>query len=124
MYQLKIKRIYEPYEKQDGYRILVDRLWPRGISKENAHLDEWNKDVTPSPTLRKWFSHDPSLFQGFKASYEMELKDNIHVEWFIRHIETLLKTQNVTLLYGAKSHTCNHATILKDWINEHKESKE
>jgi uncharacterized protein YeaO (DUF488 family) len=124
MHDLKIKRVYEPYDERDGYRILIDRLWPRGISKEKAHLNEWNKDVTPSPALRKWFSHDPKLFAGFKQAYEMELKDNIHVIWFIAHIETLLKEENVTLLYGAKSPTCNHAMILKEWIETHRESRE
>lgn len=70
---LQIKRIYEDPTDEDGYRVLVDRLWPRGVSKEDAQLDEWMKEITPSPESRKWFDHDPDKFEEFKKRYEHEL---------------------------------------------------
>lgn len=73
---IKLKRIYEPYDKKDGYRVLVDRLWPRGISKERAHLDLWFEDIAPSTVLRKWYNHDPKKWMEFKKKYRVELKKN------------------------------------------------
>lgn len=109
---LKIKRVYGEPEKSDGIRILVDRLWPRGVSKEDAHLDYWLKDVAPSPDLRKWFNHKPERFDEFSKKYKAELKD----ESIVQEIIDLLKTNNVTLLYAAKSQTINHAIVLKNYI--------
>lgn len=115
MYELNIKRVYAPAEAADGYRILIDRLWPRGLSKEKACLDEWNKDVTPTPGLRQWFGHREERYATFADNYRAELDANPAAKPFARHVGTLLNTGNVTLLYGAKSETCNHAIILRDW---------
>ncbi len=112
MYDLKIKRIYEQPEKLDGYRILVDRLWPRGVSKEDAHLDLWLKEVSPSPDLRKWFNHEPEKFNEFSKKYIQELKHNDAVS----QITDKLKNHNVTLLYAAKDPKINHAIVLKNFI--------
>ncbi len=112
MNELKIKRVYENPAKNDGIRILVDRLYPRGIKKEQLHYDFWLKDAAPSTELRKWFSHDPSKFSEFKKEYEKELKSNKEVQ----HIKNLLKENNVTLIYAAKDEKINHAIVLKDFI--------
>lgn len=110
---LKIKRIYDEPTKDDGVRIFVDRLWARGVTKERAKLDYWFKDIAPSSDLRKWFNHEPEKFEEFAKKYREELQyDKEDVE----KIRTLLKTQNVTLIYAAKSPTINHARVLKDYI--------
>lgn len=117
--KLTIKRIYDQACVDDGYRVLVDKLWPRGVSKERAALDEWNKDVTPSTELRKWFGHKPERFEEFKTRYIAELEQNPTAFAFADKVHDLLKTQPVTLLYGAKDPQINHAIILKDWIENH-----
>lgn len=114
MYKLSIKRIYDIPSKSDGYRILVDRLWPRGVSKEVAQLDEWDKDVAPSSDLRIWFGHKPERFEEFAIKYREELSHNKEELLRIKH---LLKLHNVTLLYAAKNPQVNHAIVLKDYIN-------
>ncbi|MBQ7421414.1 MAG: DUF488 domain-containing protein [Prevotella sp.] len=119
MNELKIKRAYLPAEPTDGYRILIDRLWPRGISKEKADIDEWAKEVTPTPQLRQWFGHKPENFEAFQRDYTAELDGNAEATLFASHCQQLLDRQNVTLLYGAKSPTCNHAVILRNWILNH-----
>lgn len=106
---IKIKRIYEAPESNDGYRILVDRLWPRGISKDNAQLDEWNKDLAPSDELRKWFNHQPELFAEFTKKYKSELKSQ---EDILKRLKLLGKKQNLTLLYAAKDTEHNNAVVL------------
>jgi Uncharacterized conserved protein len=116
MYDLKIKRIYEQADATDGYRILIDRLWPRGISKDAAALDEWAKEVSPTPALRIWFGHKEENFDEFKKRYEAELSDNPAAATFACHCTELLRKTDVTLVYGARSQTCNHAVILRDWI--------
>lgn len=110
---VQIKRIYEAPDKNDGLRILVDRLWPRGVSKEKAALDDWLKDVAPSPELRTWFGHKPERFEEFKARYLLELKDN-QVAKELK--ETVKKSKNVTLLYGARDPKINHAQVLLDFL--------
>ena len=115
---IKIKRIYDPPEPDDGYRILVDRLWPRGVSKERASIDEWAKKITPSPEIRKEFHHDPNLMDEFKRKYIHELDNNEFSEEFADQIRDKLKHVNVTLLYAAKSKTINHAIILQEWLEE------
>lgn len=111
---LKIKRVYDEPSPDDGIRVLVDRLWPRGITKERAHLDYWFKDIAPSSDLRKWFNHEPEKFKEFAQRYKEELHfDNDDVE----KIKGFLKSQNVTLIYAAKSPTINHALVLKEYIN-------
>ncbi len=118
MNDLRIKRIYLSSEKEDGYRLLIDRLWPRGISKVKANLDEWDKTVAPSSELREWFGHEGEKFPEFEKKYRVELEHNQDAAQFAKHVKELLKTSNVTLLYGAKNETCNQAVVLKDWIME------
>ena len=113
---LSIKRIYAPAEPADGYRILIDRLWPRGIKKEDAQVDEWAKSVTPTTSLRQWFGHKEENYAEFAERYRAELNHNPAASDFAYYIRMMLTDTPVTLLYGAKSETCNHAIILRDWI--------
>lgn len=105
-----IKRVYEEPDPQDGYRLLVDRLWPRGVKKEEASLDEWNKEIAPSTALRKWFGHKPELFEEFVKRYKQELIPDKLED--LRKIKSLSKNQRVTLLYGAKDLHMNQAAVL------------
>lgn len=107
----KLARIYDK-DIPKGKRVLVDRVWPRGVSKEDADLDEWLKDVAPSSKLRKWFDHDPDKFDDFKKKYKQELKDNDAVKQFKD------MTGTVILLYGAKDEEHNHAVVLKEYLSE------
>ncbi len=116
MNELRIKRIYLSPEEDDGYRLLIDRLWPRGISKVKASLDEWDKTVAPSTELREWFGHKEENFPEFERKYRIELDNNPDAANFAQHVKELLKTGNVTLLYGAKDETCNQAVVLKTWV--------
>lgn len=109
MFKIKTKRIYEEPDAGDGYRVLVDRLWPRGISKEKAQLDEWNKDIAPSTELRKWFGHQPELFETFKQRYTAELKVHI-IE--LQRLKAISEKQNLCLLYAAKDQENNQAVVL------------
>ncbi|MEE8824912.1 hypothetical protein LASUN_17090 [Lentilactobacillus sunkii] len=117
--ELKLERIYDKPQDLSGYRVLVDRLWPRGISKVNAKLDEWEKEIAPSKDLRKWFSHDPEKFPDFKTKYIAELDDNQKTADFIKLIGEHLKTTNVILLYGAKDRENNQAVVLKQYLTDH-----
>lgn len=119
MNELKIKRVYLATEEEDGCRILIDRLWPRGLSKNGVEIDEWNKFVPPSVELRKWFDHKEENYAIFAEKYRAELEANPDAMLFVDHIADLLKSTNVTLLYGAKNLSCNHAIVLRDWINAH-----
>ncbi|HVW23339.1 MAG TPA: DUF488 domain-containing protein [Candidatus Saccharimonadales bacterium] len=107
-----IKRIYDEPAVGDGYRVLVDRLWPRGVSKERAALDLWCKDIAPSPELRTWFNHDPSLFEEFAARYQTELDGNPAVAEL-----RALDQPHITLLYAAHDPKVNHALVLCDYLN-------
>jgi len=107
----QLKRIYEPAEATDGYRILIDRLWPRGIARNAARLDEWNKDIAPSTGLRKQFSHRREYFDTFAAHYREELLAKLPE---LARLRDLAKRQRVTLLYAAKDEQMNHAIVLKD----------
>jgi len=107
---INIKRAYEKPLKKDGYRVLVDRLWPRGVEKEKAALNEWAKDLAPSVPLRKWFGHDPALWDEFQKKYKAELKHNKAVEDFI---ERYKDKKVITLIYGAKDTEHNHAIVLQ-----------
>lgn len=113
------KRIYDEPGDADGERILVDRLWPRGISKDRARLTAWDKDVAPSTELRKWFGHDPDRFAEFSARYRDELSSSSAAEELAsRCRDQLVQGRNVTLLYAAKDTSCNHAVVLGDWLAE------
>lgn len=107
--KISIKRVYLPAEDGDGYRVLVDRLWPRGIKKENAKVDLWAKTLAPSAELRKWFNHIPERFEEFAKKYVAELKSNPDVAPVI---EQLRQHDKVTLLYGAKDEQHNNAVVL------------
>ena len=118
MAAISIKRVYDAPAEDDGERILVDRLWPRGISKARAALAGWNKDVAPSTELRKWFGHDPERFEEFSARYRDELSASPAAEAFASACrEQLERGQNVTLIYAAKDPACNHAIVLKGWLD-------
>ncbi len=109
---IKIKRIYEPFSDQDGFRILVDRLWPRGLSKESAKIDMWLKEIAPSDALRKWFSHDPKKWQEFKGRYRKELDGKKDVMSKLKSIEK--ERKKITLLYAAKDTEYNNAVFLQE----------
>lgn len=111
---VKLKRVYVPYEKSDGFRILVDRLWPRGIAKESAHIDEWMKDIAPSNELRKWFSHDPEKWVEFKKRYVAELKDKSREVSQLK--QRIKEYQTVTLLFAAKDIGYNNAVVLQEMV--------
>jgi len=111
----RIKRIYEEPAGTDGYRALVDRLWPRGISKETAHLDEWCKDVAPSTEARRDFGHDPSRFEEFRDRYRAELKASGAAEVLV---ERLADQPVVTLLYAAHDPRFNHAVVLQEVLED------
>ena len=109
-----MKRVYEPYEEMDGCRILVDRLWPRGISKEAARFSYWFKDLAPSNDLRKWFCHKPELFEEFRDRYLDELQTDEQKREYISEIIEMAARGPVTLLYGAKDPVHNHALVLME----------
>ncbi|MBX3172434.1 MAG: DUF488 family protein [Candidatus Eremiobacteraeota bacterium] len=109
------KRIYEPADARDGYRVLVDRLWPRGVSKERAELGEWAKDMAPSTELRKWFNHDPDKYAEFKTRYLKELRENPEAS---RVIAGWRRHEVVTLLYGARDQANNEAVALQHYLEE------
>lgn len=107
---IKIKRAYERPVKEDGFRILVDRLWPRGLSKKTAIIDLWLKEIAPSDELRKWFSHDPEKWDDFKDKYRKELEDKLDLLKKIKQLEKEKKV--VTLLYSASDKVHNNAVAL------------
>lgn len=108
-----IKRIYERPSSDDGFRVLVDRLWPRGVTKERAELDDWLKDVAPSPELRKWWNHNPETMAEFAVRYRAELDDNPAIATLR---EFIAEHPVVTLLYGAKDPKVNHALVLQEYL--------
>lgn len=107
---IKISRVYELPEKKDGIWILVDRLWPRGIKKEDLSADLWLKEIAPSPDLRKWFDHDPDKWSAFKKKYVQELEGK---EDLVEQVLKKVEDEPVTLLYAAKDKKHNHALVLK-----------
>ena len=114
---IKIKRVYEQPDKDDGRRILVDRLWPRGLTKEKAGVDLWLKDIAPSTELRKWFGHDPERWEEFKKRYRAELAEAGKME-VLRDIAERARDENVTLLFGAKDTRHNDGRALEAFIRE------
>ncbi len=112
---INIKRIYDESSTDDGFRVLVDRLWPRGISKQRAKLDLWLKDVAPSTELRQWFAHEPAKFKEFSARYQTELDKNLA----LAELKDIVKKHGkVTLLYSAKDPKLNQAAVLKDYLDK------
>ena len=110
---IQLKRAYDEPAKDDGLRILVDRLWPRGVSKVEAHIDEWLKDVAPTPALRTWFGHDPERWAEFRRRYTAELKQRTEA---IAELRDLISGKRVTFVYGAKDRGHTHAIVLKDFV--------
>ena len=111
---LKIKRVYEKPSKEDGFRILVDRLWPRGLTKEKASVDLWLKEIAPSTALRKWFGHDPDKWIEFRKRYLLELDQN---KKQVILLNEHLKSGTVTLVYGTKDQEHNEAVVLMDLLS-------
>jgi uncharacterized protein YeaO (DUF488 family) len=110
---IRVRRIYDDRKSEDGFRVLVDRLWPRGVSKERAAIDLWMKEVAPSSELRTWFGHRPARFADFSTRYVDELENNPAVEQLVGVVN---RNPTVTLLYGAKDKTTNHAVVLADYL--------
>jgi uncharacterized protein YeaO (DUF488 family) len=106
-----IKRIYEKPVRRDGYRVLVDRIWPRGVKKEGAALDEWLRDIAPSTELREWFAHEPERWSAFRDRYLFELRANAPL---LKALRERAGRQRVTLLYAARDKKMNHAVILEE----------
>ncbi len=115
MHALRLKRVYEPAEEEDGQRVLVDRLWPRGLTKEKAAVDHWAKEAAPSNELRRWFGHRPERWEDFVARYREELAaPEAHAE--LATIRALLRKSRVTLLYAAHDAQMNNAVVLRDVV--------
>lgn len=110
---IRIKRVYEHPAADDGCRVLIDRLWPRGLSKDKAALDDWVKDVAPSDELRKWFNHDPELWPEFRRRYRRELDQHSEA---VDEIRKLSNSGTLTLLYGAKDEEHNNAVVLAEYL--------
>ncbi|HLI48411.1 MAG TPA: DUF488 domain-containing protein [Chthonomonas sp.] len=113
---IKVKRVYEPEEPDDGKRYLVERLWPRGIKREELHLSGWLKDLAPSTELRQWFGHDPSKWQQFQQRYRAELEQADAIA--LKELIAAAKEGNVTLLYSARDTEHNNALVLKSFLDE------
>ncbi|MEO6975733.1 MAG: DUF488 domain-containing protein [Gallionella sp.] len=110
---IHIKRVYEVSSPDDGMRILIDRLWPRGMTREKAHIDLWLKEVAPSTELRKWFNHDPEKWLEFKRRYLKELRRQPEA---MKHLVEVIGTRRATLLFGAKEERFNDAVALREFI--------
>ena len=113
--RIRVKRAYEDPAVSDGTRVLVDRLWPRGVTKERARIDLWLKDIAPSPKLRTWFGHELSKWDEFKQQYQVELSLNSDG---VRTLVDLIKNGQVTLVYGAKDRDHNQAVVLKEFLEQ------
>jgi len=108
---IRLKRAYDEPAEEDGYRVLIDRLWPRGVSRERARLDEWAKELAPSAELRRWFGHEPARFAEFRARYETELGDQ---EAKLEELRRRARQGTLTLVYGARDKEHNDAVVLAD----------
>lgn len=112
---IKIKRVYQQPDKKDGERILVDRLWPRGLTKEKAAVDLWLKEIAPSTELRKWFAHDPDKWNSFRGRYQTEIRHN---DDLVKVLKDKAKRGTVTLVYGARDQKHNEALVLKQFLEK------
>jgi uncharacterized protein YeaO (DUF488 family) len=110
-----IKRAYDPPEPSDGYRVLIDRLWPRGITRGNAHLDEWAQELAPSSALRRWFAHDPARFEEFRKRYAREL---VAHEPKLQALRGRAHEGTLTLVYAARDHEHNDAVVLAEILSK------
>lgn len=118
---LRIKRIYDPPAPEDGTRVLVDRLWPRGIAKDKARIDEWRKEIAPSDELRRWFDHDPTKWEEFQERYRQELAAKAEI---MDHLRALAWKGTVTLLFAAKDEEHNNAVVLEGLLNPPKRHRD
>ena len=112
---IKMKRVYEQADKKDGERILVDRLWPRGLTKEKASVDLWLKEIAPSTELRKWFGHDPEKWKSFRGRYVTEIRHN---DDLIKVLQQKAREGTITLIYGARDEKHNEALVLKQFLEK------
>jgi uncharacterized protein YeaO (DUF488 family) len=112
---VRVKRIYEPPDAGDGYRVLVDRLWPRGVSRERARLDQWARELAPSDELRRWFGHDPARFNEFRSRYLTELKDQGEE---VAELRQRARSGPLTLLYAARDEQHNEAVVLAELLRK------
>ena len=112
---IRAKRVYEPPDKSDGFRVLVDRLWPRGLSKDAAQVDLWMKEIAPSAELRKWFAHDRAKWPEFTRRYREELATR---QELVAELLACSKKGGVTLLFAAQDEACNNAAVLLDYLKE------
>lgn len=117
MSEIKLVRIYD-HEQPAGYRILVDRMWPRGISKVKAALDKWAKQIGPTSELRKWFNHEDEKYPEFKSKYVEELNQNDFTPEFVEMVKKHLEDEDVLFLYGAKNREYNQAVVLKEYVEK------
>ena len=115
--QIICRRIYDETSPKDGKRVLVDRVWPRGVAKKDAHLDEWLRDVAPSTPLRKWYGHEPGRFREFRRRYRSELRDDEHREAAER-LRDLAAHDKLTLLTATKDVDHSQAAVLAEWLTE------
>lgn len=114
---VRLKRVYDEQSPSDGYRVLVDRLWPRGVSKEKLRLDEWCKEVAPSTELRQWFGHDPDKFTEFEERYRAELESD-DASQAVEHLRKVAAKGALTLLFAAKNADHNHAVVLRNVLGD------
>jgi uncharacterized protein YeaO (DUF488 family) len=121
MKQVGYRRVYDEPSAKDGTRVLVDRVWPRGMSKEKAHLDEWLREVAPSTELRRWYGHEPDRFPEFRRRYLAELRDEGHRE-AAGHLRDLAAHHRLTLLTGTKDVDHSQAAVLADWLADRRRS--
>lgn len=112
---VRVKRVYDPTELGDGYRVLIDHVWPRGVSRERAKLDEWARELAPSDELRKWFDHVPERFVEFRARYRAELADHVEQVDRLRH---LARERPVTILYAARDREHNNAVVVAELVRD------
>lgn len=117
---VRMKRAYDPSTRADGYRVLIDRVWPRGVSKEEAHLDEWARELAPSSGLRQWFGHDPARFDEFRRRYLTELGGH---EEKLRELRRRARQQTVTLVYSARDTEHNDAVVLAELLRRGRRSR-
>lgn len=117
---VKLKRAYESPRRTDGTRVLIDRLWPRGVKKTDAKIDEWMKDIAPSTPLRKWFGHDPARWPKFQDRYEAEVRQ--HPE-YLKRLRTLAREGLLTLVFSAHDEAHNDAVVLRKMILGHRSHK-
>lgn len=115
---VRVRRVYEPREEHDGHRVLVDRLWPRGLAKDRAELDTWLKEVAPSPDLRKWYGHEPSRFPEFAERYRAELSEPGRADG-LRRLRELAGAGPLTLLTATKQPEYSQAEVLAELLREH-----